>query len=351
MTMFFTKKQKNEMKARKLKKKLAEQGENGSGGISLDEKSVSTLADKRSQHSSSKKRPRPAEPVVIPPVIIPRAPASNKIIIPDDLRPKDSKKFRKNERRRARAEGVDENALVFMTPREAATEDKRPSKKSKKSFPRINKILKDEQESKETHRKEQERKDAEENLAENYKSRYLAVDCEMVGIGSEGQQSALARVSITNWNKDVVLDTFVKVPGKVTDFRTWVSGVQPKHLKSDQAMDVDACRKTVARLLKGKILVGHSLKNDLHALMLNHPKQDIRDTATYRPFQRLGGKKWRPRKLRDLVKQHVGLTIQEEGQSHDSVDDANATMDLFKVAREVWERELEQKKKKLPVNK
>ena len=111
-------------------------------------------------------------------------------------------------------------------------------------------------------------------------------------------------------------------------------------------MELHACRKHVAGLLKNKILVGHSLKNDLDALLLDHPKADIRDTAQHRPFQRASGRnggKWRPRKLRDLVKEHLGRDIQVEGESHDSTEDAEATMELFKLVRSSWERQLDKK--------
>lgn len=43
----------------------------------------------------------------------------------------------------------------------------------------------------------------------------------------------------------------------------------------------------MAELLKGRILVGHALKNDLDVLMLSHPRQMIRDTAKYRPYMRV----------------------------------------------------------------
>lgn len=129
-----------------------------------------------------------------------------------------------------------------------------------------------------------------------------------------------------------------------SDFRTHVSGVTAADIRANKgAMKDTDCRQKVAELLKGKVLVGHALKNDLHALLLTHPKADIRDTAKYRPFQRLGGNKWRPRKLRDLVKENLGLAIQQEGQAHDSTEDAKATMMLFRSAREQWERELEEK--------
>ena len=203
------------------------------------------------------------------------------------------------------------------------------------------------QKEEEQKRKEkEERQKEEERVPEEVKARYLAMDCEMVGIGADGKQSALARVSLIDWYGAVILDTFVQVPSRVTDFRTFVSGVKPKDISTRSAMDVVQCRKKVAELLRDKILVGHALKNDLDALLLNHPKENIRDTAKYRPFQRASGRnggKWRPRKLRDLVKEHLGLTIQVAGEAHDSTEDARATMDLFKRVRVPWEKELEKK--------
>ena len=189
---------------------------------------------------------------------------------------------------------------------------------------------------------------ADDALPDEYKSRYVGLDCEMVGIGADGKQSALARVSLVDWYGKPLIDTYVQVPSRVTDFRTHVSGITAKHIQDRAgAMQVKACREKVASLLKGKVLVGHALHNDLTALLLTHPKDEIRDTAKYRPFQRVAGTKWRPRKLRDLVKQHLNLDIQVAGESHDSVEDASATMDLFKRVRDEWEKELEANQKKI----
>jgi len=155
---------------------------------------------------------------------------------------------------------------------------------------------------------------------------------------------------MTDWNHEVLLDTFVQVPDRVTDFRTHVSGVRAADIKAknDAAMELHACRLKVGEMLKDKILVGHALKNDLSALMLDHPKHDIRDTAKYRPFMRpsgRGGGKMRPRKLRDLVKQHLGLDIQVAGEAHCSIDDATATMKLYQFAKDEWDKDLASKKK------
>lgn len=48
---------------------------------------------------------------------------------------------------------------------------------------------------------------------------YVAIDCEFVGVGPGGSQSVLARVSVISGDGACLLDTFVKVREKVTDFR------------------------------------------------------------------------------------------------------------------------------------
>jgi len=82
----------------------------------------------------------------------------------------------------------------------------------------------------------------------------VAIDCEMVGVGSTGVNSALARVSIVNFNNQIVYDTFVRPPEKITDFRTKWSGVTPKMLKG--ARTFKKCQQEVAALLEGRVVVG-----------------------------------------------------------------------------------------------
>lgn len=300
------------------------------------------------------------------------------IIIPADLDAKAARKLRKDARRKARLEGSDTNGepLRFVMEgqeiehdeqlnheNENSAQDKddeRRKKKPKKSFPSINALLEQNKLEQSKQQKDAALLQAQGALPSSYTSRYVAIDCEMVGIGADGKQSALARVSIVDWHGLVLLDTFVQVPTRVTDFRTHVSGVTAKDIQprasttkhgdgsgGGGAMDVKECRDKVAAILKDKVLVGHALHNDLQALLLQHPKEDIRDTAKHRPFQRVAGIKWRPRKLRDLVKQHLGKDIQVAGESHDSIEDASSAMELFKLVREEWEKDLEAKRKKL----
>lgn len=56
--------------------------------------------------------------------------------------------------------------------------------------------------------------------------KYLALDCEMVGVGLDGVESSLARVSIVNYYGAVLLDEFVRQKERVVDYRTKYSGVR-----------------------------------------------------------------------------------------------------------------------------
>lgn len=185
-----------------------------------------------------------------------------------------------------------------------------------------------------------------EKLTEEEKAQYVGLDCEMVGTGQYGETSALARVSIVNWDGDVIFDTFVKVEEEVTDYRTFVSGVRETDVES--GIDFDECQERVKEILHGKTIVGHALKNDFYALNLTHPWHQIRDTARYDPFMKKSKtcEKLLPKKLKVLAKDKLGMIIQEDGKEHCSVEDATAAMELYKKARRKWEIAVEWKMNK-----
>ena len=60
--------------------------------------------------------------------------------------------------------------------------------------------------------------------------KYLALDCEMVGVGIDGSESSLARVSIVNFYGAVLIDEFVRQREHVVDYRTQFSGVRERDL-------------------------------------------------------------------------------------------------------------------------
>lgn len=164
--------------------------------------------------------------------------------------------------------------------------------------------------------------------------KYIAIDCEMVGVGpTPDNDSALARVSLVNYHGEQLYDSFVLPKETVTDYRTFVSGITPQLLRS--ARSLEEVQTEVARLMQGKILVGHAIRNDLRALFMGHPERDIRDTSRYPGFRALA--KGRTPALKRLAKEVLGIEIQ--GGEHSSVEDARATMLLFRREKEGFEKE------------
>ncbi|EJD38680.1 ribonuclease H-like protein [Auricularia subglabra TFB-10046 SS5] len=161
--------------------------------------------------------------------------------------------------------------------------------------------------------------------------KYVALDCEMVGVGPEGAESSLARVSAVDYHGAVLLDVFVKQREHVADWRTHVSGVRESDMK--HAKPFDEVQKAVAKLLEGRILVGHALSNDMQALLLSHPRPQTRDTQLYCGKLKLTGS--RP-SLRNLAKLHFGIDIQQG--EHSSVIDARAAMAIYRVHSKAWEQ-------------
>lgn len=93
----------------------------------------------------------------------------------------------------------------------------------------------------------------------------------MVGIGENGKEHMLARVSIVNERGDIILDKYVEPTQPVVDYRTKYSGITPKHLEN--AHPFADVQKEVASIKFDRILVGHALHNDFKVLKLEHPKR------------------------------------------------------------------------------
>uniref|UniRef100_A0A5B7A522 RNA exonuclease 4 n=1 Tax=Davidia involucrata TaxID=16924 RepID=A0A5B7A522_DAVIN len=160
----------------------------------------------------------------------------------------------------------------------------------------------------------------------------VAMDCEMVGVSSLGNKSALGRVTLVNKWGNVIYDEYVHPVDRVVDFRTEISGIRPRDLR--KAKDFRVVQKKVAELIKGRILVGHALRNDLKALLLSHAKKDLRDTSEYQPFLKEG----RSRALRHLAVDFLGVKIQNG--EHCSIEDARAAMLLYQKNKKQWEKSI-----------
>ncbi|TFK81791.1 ribonuclease H-like protein [Polyporus arcularius HHB13444] len=174
--------------------------------------------------------------------------------------------------------------------------------------------------------------EVEHTAPQKQPGKYLALDCEMVGVGHEGSESVLARVSLVNYQGHTILDAIVRPRERVVDYRTEFSGIRPSDMVA--ARPFEEVQREVADLLKDRILVGHAVHNDLKALLLSHPRPQTRDTQILAHKHQVS--RGRRPALRHLVKQELGLTIQ--GGEHSSVTDARATMALFRLHRKTWEK-------------
>ncbi|EDW70390.1 RNA exonuclease 4 [Drosophila virilis] len=170
------------------------------------------------------------------------------------------------------------------------------------------------------------------------RNRILAMDCEMVGVGFNGQDDMLARVSIVNKVGEVLLDKHVKPREPVTDYRTSISGIRPHDIEN--AEEFKDVQDEVVKLLHGKILVGHALRNDLAVLSIKHPVAQIRDTSRYKPLCKLVSNGHTP-SLKRLTLAVLGQEIQTG--EHNSVEDARAAMGIYNRIAADWEKYLEKR--------
>lgn len=144
----------------------------------------------------------------------------------------------------------------------------------------------------------------------------------------------LARVSIVDSNSNTIYDSYVKPTKYVEDYCTPVSGIRPENINNGELFT--EVRECVSRLLKGKILVGHTLSSDLCVLKIQHPQDMIREIRTYSQFQIVT--KGQIPGLKLLASHFLNINIQQN--EHDSVEDAKAAMQLYMLVREDWEKSI-----------
>ncbi|KAL5292419.1 REXO4 family protein [Megaselia abdita] len=162
----------------------------------------------------------------------------------------------------------------------------------------------------------------------------VSIDCEMVGVGLNGTDDMLARVSIVNQKGEILLDKYVKPTEPVVDYRTKYSGIRPQDITN--AEEFEKVQDEVIDLLEGKVIVGHAVHNDLRVLYIKHPFKLLRDTSKFKPLARLVGTHGGTPSLRKLTKALLGKDIQDG--EHDSVEDARAAMDIYNKTSVEWEK-------------
>ncbi|XP_078063292.1 uncharacterized protein LOC144489296 [Mustelus asterias] len=167
----------------------------------------------------------------------------------------------------------------------------------------------------------------------------VALDCEMVGTRGPGKRSELARCSIIGYHGDLVYDKYILPPNPITDLRTRWSGIRWHHMRN--ATPFKLAQKEILKILYGKIVIGHAIHNDFKALKYFHPQPMTRDTSKIPLLNKKGGFSEKETvSLKRLTKALLDRDIQMGKQGHSSVEDARATMELYRLAEA--ELELEQ---------
>jgi RNA exonuclease 4 len=102
------------------------------------------------------------------------------------------------------------------------------------------------------------------------------------------------------------------------------------------APDFDDVGEHFSSLLRGRILIGHSVHMDLKALQISHDSNSVRDVADWHRHRDMYGSP--TPSLRKMAQEELGMTIQAPGIPHDPVEDARAAMALYRRVHTKWKR-------------
>ncbi|KAF9229206.1 hypothetical protein BS17DRAFT_792179 [Gyrodon lividus] len=163
----------------------------------------------------------------------------------------------------------------------------------------------------------------------------LALSCSNVGVGPGGTTAMLARVSVVDFRGNVLLDTFVSPTMQVSDYRTATTGIETSHLLAPDIPSFDRVQQHVADLIKGKVIIGHSLWHDLSVLGIPHPAVATRDVALYQPFRNALRSPNQVIGLQTLM-WHLMCRRCQDGHIH-PVENARAALDLYRTVAAEWE--------------
>lgn len=217
------------------------------------------------------------------------------------------------------------------TAKDPASAEKKGKKKRSRGRRRKGKSRNNKQE---PHKKQQQLSSAnskkQHDAPMKKRDLYFSMTCAMVAV--KGGGSVVARVTLVNWDMEMVLDTFVHVPVPVSDFGD--SGVTASDIRKSitnvKARSFAQVRQDVEKILCGKILIGYHLTEHLTALGLTHPVTDVRDCAGF----------FGDASLRELTEVLLHRDLPTTNKTDYPFQCCCAVLDLYKTHREEWEKDL-----------
>lgn len=151
----------------------------------------------------------------------------------------------------------------------------------------------------------------------------ISVDCEMCKAVND--EYVLTRVSLLDWEGNVIMDKLVKPDLAIKDYLTQYSGITAAMLENVTTSLADIQRELLELITPRTILIGHSLNSDLNALKLTHPF--LIDTGILYPHPR--GPPYK-QSLKWLAQKFLHREVQKGSKGHDSVEDSRTALDLVK---------------------
>ncbi|EMD41973.1 hypothetical protein CERSUDRAFT_102358 [Gelatoporia subvermispora B] len=164
---------------------------------------------------------------------------------------------------------------------------------------------------------------------------FLGLACTCVGCGPGGSTSMLARVAIVDYRGQEIFCTYVQPTLTVSDYRTGTTGIEAANLQPGNAKTFPEVQSQVARLIQGKILVGHALWQDLSVLGIPHPAVATRDVALYQPFRNALRTPNQVIGLQTLMWHLMRRRIQDGKIC--ALENARAAIDLYRSQGTEWE--------------
>ncbi|KAF0476152.1 RNA exonuclease 4 [Gigaspora margarita] len=156
------------------------------------------------------------------------------------------------------------------------------------------------------------------------------LDCEFMLIGPRKAtilNTVVVQVAIVDYDGNILLNEYVRPDAPISYWRTsrdylYINGTSPAQMLSK-----------VHQIVKDKIIVGFNLFNDITGLRINNSPDMLRDVELCPKYKLRNGLTL---SLKAAVQMDLNRTIQRGG-FHEALEDALATMELFRVNRDFWD--------------